>query len=168
MKATLAPLMTSDDGTWRTPELVLDLARQLSPTGRISLDTATSPDNPTKADAFYTPEDDGLAQTWRTVHGGLTWCNPPYGRGITPWVKAGAWAGLARQPVLMLLPARTDTAWWQDYVAKADAICFWRGRLKFSGHKAAAPFPSALPYWGAQVDKFVELFSPHGWVVRNT
>jgi hypothetical protein len=47
--------------------------------------------------------------------------------------------------VVMLLPARTDTRWWHDYVIPyASEIRFIRGRLKFGGAKNSAPFPSAL------------------------
>jgi site-specific DNA-methyltransferase (adenine-specific) len=45
--------------------------------------------------------------------------------------------------VVCHLPARTDTAWWHDYVIKGD-VTFLRGRLKFGGHKNSAPFPSAI------------------------
>jgi hypothetical protein len=42
-----------------------------------------------------------------------------------------------------LVPARTDTRWWHDYAVQGE-IRFIRGRLKFGGHKANAPFPSAV------------------------
>ncbi len=49
--------------------------------------------------------------------------------------------------MVMLIPARTDTAWWHDYVVNASEIRFLRGRVKFvkPGVKSdAAPFPSAV------------------------
>ena len=46
--------------------------------------------------------------------------------------------------VVCLIPARTDTAWWHDYVMKANEIRLVRGRLKFGGAKNSAPFPSAV------------------------
>lgn len=47
--------------------------------------------------------------------------------------------------VVFLLPARTDTAWFHDLVLPhASEIRFIRGRLHFSGHKNAAPFPSMV------------------------
>ncbi len=46
--------------------------------------------------------------------------------------------------VVCLIPSRTDTAWWHDYVMKADQIRFIRGRLKFGGAKYNAPFPNAV------------------------
>jgi site-specific DNA-methyltransferase (adenine-specific) len=49
-----------------------------------------------------------------------------------------------RQEVVMLIPSRTDTRWWHEYIMKASEIRFVRGRLKFGGAKYNAPFPSAI------------------------
>jgi len=44
-----------------------------------------------------------------------------------------------------LIPARVETKLWQEVIAPfADKIIFLKGRLKFSGNKNSAPFPSAL------------------------
>jgi hypothetical protein len=69
--------------------------------------------------------------------------------------------------VIALPAARTDCRWWHQDIVTADAICFWKGRMRFRGGEHGAPFPSALPYWGPQVDKFCRVFSPHGHVVRR-
>lgn len=53
----------------------------------------------------------------------------------------------------MLIPARTDTSYFHDYIfhGKADEVRFLRGRLKFTDEdgnaKDAAPFPSAVIVW---------------------
>ena len=75
--------------------------------------------------------------------------NPPYGREISLWVRKAYESSLeAGTVVVCLLPARTDTKWWHDYViAHAAAIRFIRGRLRFSG-RGPAPFPSALVVFG--------------------
>lgn len=71
--------------------------------------------------------------------------NPPYGRQIGNWVKKARDAATqGKATVVCLLPARTDTAWWHDYVMKADEIRLIRGRLKFGDGKGSAPFPSAV------------------------
>lgn len=44
----------------------------------------------------------------------------------------------------MLLPARTDTKWFHDYILGKAEIRFIRGRLKFGGSKNSAPFPSMV------------------------
>lgn len=82
----------------------------------------------------------GLTVPW----GKRNYINPPYGRAITQWIvkayEVSAGGGLC----VMLLPARTDTRWWHEYVMKAYEIRFIRGRLKFGDSKNSAPFPSAI------------------------
>lgn len=73
------------------------------------------------------------------------WCNPPYGRYIREWVAKAAAAGdEGAEVVVMLLPARTDTKWFHDYIYHKAEIRFIRGRLKFGGSKNSAPFPSMI------------------------
>ena len=78
--------------------------------------------------------------------GGGVWCNPPYGKDISAWVQK-AWEESRKDYndfVLMLIPARTDTRWWWDWV-KDKATLFWiKGRVKFGEHSVGAPFPSVL------------------------
>ena len=70
--------------------------------------------------------------------------NPPFSK-IKDWVLQGYIHGQHNEVVVvMLIPSRTDTRWWHDYVMKAKEIRFIKGRLKFSGHKNAAPFPSCV------------------------
>lgn len=72
-------------------------------------------------------------------------CNPPYGRQIGEWVKKAYEE--SRKPntlVVMLIPARTDTKWFHDYILGKAEIRFIRGRLKFGGADNAAPFPSMV------------------------
>ena len=78
--------------------------------------------------------------------GGRVWCNPPYGREIAKWVRKGfesVQAGTASVCV-MLLPARTDTKWFHNYVYNKAEIRFVKGRLKFGNSKNSAPFPSMV------------------------
>ena len=94
-----------------------------------------------KCERYYTPETDGLAQTWR----GTCWMNPPYGRSIGQWMEKAYQSSLAGATVVCLVPARTDTAWWHDWAMHGE-IRFLRGRLKFErdGSTDSAPFPSAV------------------------
>ena len=87
-----------------------------------------------------TPTFDGLKEDW----GLRNFCNPPYGREITAWIKKGYEESLKGKLVVFLLPSRTDTRWWHDYTMKADEIRFIKGRLKFGGAKNSAPFPSCV------------------------
>ena len=106
------------------------------------LDVCATADN-AKAPRFFTPADDGLAQPWH----GRCWCNPPYGREIGLWTRKAATEAERGASVVLLLPARTDTAWWHDdVVSAASVILFLRGRLRFEGAPSSAPFPSAIAY----------------------
>ena len=124
---------SSKTDDWETPQEVFD---ELDKEFHFTLDVAASPTNAKCAD-YFTKEQDGLAQDWR----GVVWCNPPYGREVGKWV---AKAATSKALVVMLLPARTDTAWFHDYIYGKAEVRFIRGRLKFGGCKNAAPFPSMV------------------------
>lgn len=83
---------------------------------------------------------DGLSSDW----GGSNYVNPPYGRELPKFIKKGYEEWQKGKTVVFLIPSRTDTRWWHDYVMKADEIRFIKGRLKFDEYKNSAPFPSAL------------------------
>ena len=73
------------------------------------------------------------------------WLNPPYARGVTGRFVAKAVAEAANGlTVVCLVPARTDTASWHNYVIERYEIRFLRGRLRFGGGASLAPFPSAV------------------------
>jgi len=82
---------------------------------------------------------DGLSIAW----GSSTFCNPPYSK-IAQWIKKGFDEAALGKSVVFLIPSRTDTRWWHDYVMKAKEIRFIKGRLKFCGAKFNAPFPSCI------------------------
>lgn len=84
---------------------------------------------------------DGLSQPWQTE--GAVFMNPPYGRTIGRWLKKAYEESLRGTPVVCLLPARTETAWWKDYCTKGF-IKFVRGCLRFGNAETEAPFPSAI------------------------
>lgn len=84
---------------------------------------------------------DGLKASW----GSRTFCNPPYGREIGKWIKKGYEENKQMgKLVVFLIPSRTDTLWWHNYVMFADEIRFIKGRLCFDDNKNPAPFPSAV------------------------
>jgi len=55
--------------------------------------------------------------------------------------------------VVCLIPSRTDTKYWHEFIFPNAEIRFLKGRLKFGGHKNSAPFPSAIVIFGGQVEK---------------
>lgn len=72
-------------------------------------------------------------------------CNPPYGKEISKWVEKCYREGTKDNTlVVMLIPARTDTKYFHDYILHRAEIRFVSGRLKFGDGKHGAPFPSML------------------------
>jgi site-specific DNA-methyltransferase (adenine-specific) len=131
-------MFASDRMDWSTPQPFFDL---VDAEFGFTLDAAAEPHN-TKCAVYYDADEDGLANPWP----GVVWCNPPYGRAIAKWVEKGYQEAQNGSTVVMLIPARTDTAYWHDYVMRAAEVRLLRGRLVFgSGEaRANAPFPSAL------------------------
>ena len=121
-----------------TPKYLFD---KISSIFNFSLDVCALPEN-AKCESYYTPKDDGLSKPWR----GGVWCNPPYGREISSWVRKAYEESQKEYNsfVLMLLPARTDTKWWWDWVQGKATLFFIKGRVKFGDHNVGAPFPSVL------------------------
>jgi phage N-6-adenine-methyltransferase len=121
---------------WATPR---DVFTELDAEFGFDLDPCATPEN-AKCERFYTREQDGLAQPWL----GHVFMNPPYGRDIGRWMeKAWRAAQETADVVVCLVPARTDTAWGHNYVARGE-VRFLRGRLRFGDASTGAPFPSAV------------------------
>ena len=136
MTTAYMPVSKTDD--WATPQYLFD---EWNAKYQFDLDAAASSTNH-KCDNWYGldhPEEsrrDGLAQAWT----GTTWVNPPYGRVLNEWVGHAA---EQLSPVVMLLPARTDTRWFHSYCIN-QRITFIKGRVKFGGSSFGAPFPSMI------------------------
>lgn len=134
-------LYSSASDEWETPQALFD---ELDREFHFTLDAAATKDN-AKCDNYFTPETDGLKQKW----GGQTvWLNPPYGRSVKAWMKKAYEEG--HKPgttVVALVFARTDTAWFHEYVYQKAEIRFLRGRLKFGQATNVAPAPSMIIVW---------------------
>lgn len=131
-------MFSSKTDLWSTPQELFDA---LNEEFHFTLDVCALPEN-AKCERFFTPEIDGLLQPWN----GRVWCNPPYGREIGAWVRRGYLAAKSNvaEVVVMLLPARTDTRWFHEYIYKKSEIRFLKGRLKFGNSQNSAPFPSMV------------------------
>ena len=131
-------MFSSKTDLWETPQEFFD---ELDAEFHFNLDVCALSEN-AKCDQYYTPEQDGLSQPWY----GRCWCNPPYGREIGKWVEKAYCSAVEKKEgiVVMLLPARTDTRWFHEYIYGKAEIRFIRGRLKFGGSKNSAPFPSMV------------------------
>ena len=162
-------MFSSAKNDWGTPQAFFD---RINEKYGFTLDAAASHDN-TKCDWYYTAEglfrlgsidqyrwntDNGLTGKWGI---GLdwTWCNPPYGRGLKDWVAKAYTEMCHGHSSVLLLPARTDTLYFHDYIWSAHdgkprhgiSVNFLKGRLKFegavnqkTGKADPAPFPSML------------------------
>lgn len=140
-------LLSSQNLNWCTPP---EFFNELNQEFHFDLDPAAS-DKSAKCARYFTPDTDGLTADWG---GSRVFCNPPYGRNIGEWVRKGYEE--SQKPgtvVVMLIPARTDTSYYHDYIfgGKADEVRFLRGRLYFTNEDGEpggrAPFPSAVIIW---------------------
>lgn len=127
---------SSNSNEWSTPQ---DFFNELDNIFHFTLDPCSTHDN-AKCKKHYTIEDDGLSKSWR---GEVVFCNPPYGRELPKWIKKCHFESVFAN-VVMLIPARTDTKAFHQYICEKHDIMFIQGRLKFGGSKTPAPFPSML------------------------
>ena len=134
-----AVMFSSTTNEWETPQEFFD---KLNEEFNFTLDPCATPQN-AKCKKFYTIKEDGLKQNWQ---GETVFCNPPYGRAIKDWVrKCYEESKKPNTIVVMLIPARTDTTYFHDYIyKKARDIRFVKGRLKFGNSTNSAPFPSMV------------------------
>ena len=134
-------LKTSLTDEWPTPDYVFNT---LNEEFHFTLDVCADDDNH-KTPAYFTKKEDGLKQNWS----GICWMNPPYGREISKWVEKAYKSSLGGGTVVVcLLPARTDTKWWRDYVMCSSELRFISGRIKFGNAPQGAPFPSVIAIFG--------------------
>jgi len=98
--------------------------------------------------AYFTPRDDGLAQSWKTD--GAVWCNPPYS-DVQPWVrKAHEESGQHGVTVVLLVMASTGMKWFKYAIKHAAEVRLIVGNLTFGPNTHRAPFGSALIIFRAQ------------------
>ena len=140
-------MFSSKSNEWETPK---DFFEKLNwRFGPFTLDPCASEDS-AKCTKYYTVNDDGLSKNWDN---NTVFVNPPYGREINSWIKkAFDESKNENTTVVMLIPARTDTRYWHDYVMKAKEVHFVKGRLKFGDSSNSAPFPSAVVVFSDTAD----------------
>lgn len=143
---------------WATPP---DLFQRLDREFGFTLDPCSTADN-AKCARHYTKAENGLLQDWSND---VVFMNPPYGRAIGAWIAKAHEESKRGAIVVCLIPARTDTAYWHDHVMQADEVRLLRGRLRFGGAKAAAPFPSAIVIFGTRARRDRAWFSFTPWPI---
>ena len=131
-------MFSSKSDDWETPQWIFD---ELDREFHFTLDPCASVFNH-KCEKNYTKYENGLNQCWK---GEIVFCNPPYGREIGKWVKKCYLHGVIDNGIaVMLIPSRTDTKWFHEYIYNKSEIRFIKGRLKFGNSKNSAPFPSMI------------------------
>lgn len=144
---------SSEKADWETPDVFFQAMEKLF--GKFDFDAAANYENK-KVLTYFGPDGpsmDGLTSSW--MPNKLAWLNPPYGRYITgKWVQKAADEVRNGVKTVCLLPARTDTKWFEICFKEASEIYFIKGRLKFKGAKDGAPFPS-----------MIVVFEQHGHVI---
>jgi hypothetical protein len=140
-----------------TPSYALEPVRKLLG-GSIGLDPCTEPDNPTGAERFYCPPQDGCVLPWdaRTVY-----VNSPYGEARGRWVDRAIAEGRHRQ-VVLLMPAHCETKIFQRALVACVSVVFIQARLRFgvlreNRRQEAASHGSAIFGFGVDVGPLVDL-----------
>ena len=159
-----AALFTSEKEEWYTPPEIIESVLEVFD-GEIDTDPCSNshekPNVPAKT--LFTKEDNGLNQEWF----GRTYMNPPYGDVLPQWIEkvVNEYLNGGVTEAIVLVPNRSDTRWYRmihDY-----PFCAIDGRLKFSGSKNSATFPSVVFYLGENVKGFFEAFERHGSIFRK-
>lgn len=157
MNSALMFSKASDE--WSTP---VDFMAEANCEFAFDLDAAASYDNRTcpyyfGLDHIDSRRTDALKADWFDDirdRGSLTyavWLNPPYSK-CREFIAKAAEEARKGCTVVCLVPSRTDTRWWHEHVWNQDThqprpgveIRFIKGRLKFGGATAGAPFPSVV------------------------
>ena len=135
-------LFSSNSDEWATP---LEIFNELNNEFNFNLDVCATESNH-KCNLFFTQKDDGLSKKWG---GYRVFCNPPYSN-ISEWVKKAYYESYKPDTLIVLLiPARTDTKYFQEFIYHRAEIRFIKGRLKFGDSKTSAPFPSMIVIYRA-------------------
>jgi len=125
---------------WGTPQTFFDL---LDKEFHFQMDVCASKDN-AKCKVYLDREKNALTSSWSAI----CWMNPPYGREIKFWMKKALEESIAGSTIVCLIPARTSSPWWHDYVLKASEIRFVERKMSFTG-----PI-KGVPFWGSVVVVF--------------
>jgi len=123
-------MMTSKRQNWRTP---LKVYNDLHKEFKFDFDPCMF-----ETDTIH--KADMLGSDWG---GERIYVNPPYNK-LADWIKKCYKEHKKDKTVVMLIPVRTDTKAFHEYIYNQAEIRFIKGRLKFKGAKNSAPFPSMI------------------------
>jgi len=161
----VAVMSSSKDMDWETPQSFVDALPF-----EFTLDACATAGN-AKASQWITPEEDALQLPWE----GVVWMNPPYGRQVGRWIEKALKETLEHHAVVVVLvPNRTETRWFDIIWAHAAVICFLGTRIKFlhpdvEKARNGAPFASVLAVFdgvGVVTEQHAEQLAELGTVIR--
>ena len=112
-------LFSSQKMDWCTPD---SLFEKLNKEFHFVLDAAATDQN-AKCGRYFTPETDGLSQSWDC--GGAVFCNPPYGRDIGKWVKKAYEESIGGGDDCLTYPGK-------DGYSVLSRLCVRQSRTSFS------------------------------------
>lgn len=122
---------------WETSQELFDLLDSIF---HFTLDPCATAEN-AKCKKYYTIQDDGLSKSWA---GERVFVNPPFGHQISKWVKK-SFLESKNALVVLLLPVRTDTSYWHEYIFDKASVYFIKGRLYFNLHNEVSKWRSTFP-----------------------
>lgn len=96
---------------YETPPELYNMALMYLGADEFDLDTCCSRFNIPAKFHCIDGEQDGLKEDWLK----LNWCNPPYNECIK-WIKKAYEEQQKGNETVMLLPVRTETKYWHDYI----------------------------------------------------
>ena len=154
-------MMSTGKDDWRTPANIVAAVREVGP---VSLDPCAGIHTRIGAANWTTK---GLLRTW-APHTDVIFVNPPYSN-IKQWATKMIAEACNGCTIITLIPARTDTAAFQNLARVARATCWLKGRLRFidpegEHHAHCAPFPSVAMLLGPRKLRFISAFKPLGFM----
>lgn len=143
---------------WETPPYFFKLLDDIF---HFTLDPCAEPST-AKCEKYYTEQDDGLSKSWE---GETVFVNPPFSNSAE-WIEKCYYQSLARNTtVVMIIPSRTDTIVWHNYVMSASEIWFCVGRVNFLldgiKPKNGSTFPLAVIVFKGDLVKYPSVQSFH-------
>jgi ParB family chromosome partitioning protein len=148
-----------------SPPEYIEAARRVL--GEIDLDPAScaKANRMVQAKRHFTKEQNGLTQEWA----GRVFLNPPFSAGLIEQFARKLIESPNITAAVMLANSCTETCWFHRLLARASAVCFPSGRIKFvGGNVSSGPMKGqAVFYLGAEVAAFEREFSRFGSIIRG-
>ena len=123
-------LLTSKKQDWKTPKAIYE---QLNNEFNFDYDPCLISTNTIH-------NQDMLGSDWK---GKTIFVNPPY-KYLDKWIKKCYYEWKKGKTIIMLIPSRTDTKAFHEYIYNQAELRFIKGRLCFNDDGKPAPFPSMI------------------------